>query len=823
MISVRGTLRLRPTRIAFLVNPTDQSAIRKIMRYCACLWGGQFNPIIPVSKRLPVPWRKEFRQRRPVGARLAERYIRFFEPDVFLDTTKDAAKRLGYDEDTLGFQHQRVVSLQGFVAKGDDTFGPFCFGQDVFALYKHLYQTEFKYVQRHKQKFAIFEKSVGPGGTPFFEAVFGMFPEDPQLSHIKQGYIDAFSPDTLKPSYDSFETALRNFVTPLRVANHGIDTDYEDHWDPIVFVLDPHNGPDLLDFWNLRIVRKNILPININWIKESADLIGDSINKNFRPLPRNPHGVMIRTTVEFASSISEDQAHSLVKTHLSGLPQDSFSTKHWYTSLWDVSKQDWYVKPVKPITTAATKDVDLLVDEKALSSWLELLSPDFAARFGQQARWANVLCLSAYVPDSELAFCFPSKKRITDFPKLSMVDRSLVSREGITFLSEHKNERELIHWLKGKDAIIGWLKSHGVEAGSSDAGRTTEELIKAVGGLWGVHLLAHEDTIKKLNEMAGTQTVQNLADNTKVVKKYPDRTAPAKTWQDLLSRRNKKFQTISLEAFTSKNVMRIGLTLKCQQCQEDNWYSLTELDYQLRCQRCLRMFEFPQGTSKHNWHYRVLGAFSVPDYAAGAYGTALTLRLFARGLDSSDSRITYSTGMTLILNNKQMEIDFVLWRQEARLFQESPEPSIVFGEAKSFAAEAFSSRVISNLKGLGQRFPGCFLVASVMKKEFSRKEKQLLMQLAMWGRTPGADGMPRSPLIVLTGNELFFDWSLSHTWEELGGKFAAVRKPTHVNLSNLWTLADLTQQLYLDLPPYGQWLHNFYQKRMGRRRKRERG
>ncbi len=822
MISLRATLRLRPTRIGFLVNPTDLSAIRNIMRYCACLWGGRFNPIIPVSRQLPAAWRRK-PWHRPVGTQLAEHYIRFFEPDVFVDTTTIAGKRLGYDGDTLGFRHPRVIPLTDFVTKGEDAFGPFSFGQDVFDLYKQLYQTEFKFVQRHKQAFASFETAATHGGTPFFEAVFGMFPQDQQLSHIKQAYTDVFSPKSFKATCDSFKKVFRNAGTPLGVASHGLEVDYDDNWDPIIFVFDPRRGTDLLDYWNLRIFRQNIVPINIHWFKDSAEFIRERITKNFKPLPRNPHGVMITTTVEFASSVSEDNAKDIIQTYLRGVPTRSFSMKPWYTSLWDISKEDWHVKPVKVRLTEATKDVDLVVDEKTLSCWVELLSPDFAGRFGQQARWANVLRLSAYIPDSELALCFPSKKRITDFPKLSMVDTSLVSREGITFLSEHKNDRELIHWLKGKDAIIGWLKNYKVEAGLSDAGRTTEELIKSVGGLWGVHLFAHEGTIKKLNEMAGTQIVQNLAENAMVVKKYPDRTAPAKSWQDLLSRRNKKFETISLESFTSKNVMRIGPALKCQHCQEENWYSLTELDYQLRCQRCLRTFEFPQGTSKYNWHYRVLGPFSVPDYAAGAYGTALILRLFACGLDLSDSRITYSTGMNLIVDKKRMEIDFVLWRQENRLFQESQEPSIVLGEAKSFAAEAFSSKVILNLKGLGQRFPGCFLVASVMKKEFSKKEKQFLMQLAMWGRTPGKDGMPRSPLIVLTGNELFFDWRLRHTWEELGGKFAAVIKPAHVDLSNLWTLADLTQQLYLDLPPYGQWLHNFYQKRIDRRRKRQRG
>lgn len=320
--------------------------------------------------------------------------------------------------------------------------------------------------------------------------------------------------------------------------------------------------------------------------------------------------------------------------------------------------------------------------------------------------------------------------------------------------------------------------------------------------------------------MAGTRTVQKFMENATVVKEYPDRTAPVKSWQELLGRRNRKFQKLSLDAFTAKNVMRIGLALKCQHCQEENWYSLTDLDYQLRCQRCLKDFDFPQGTLKYNWHYRVLGPFSVPDYAAGAYGTALTLRLLAHGLDVHYSRISYSTGMNLIADKKLMEIDFVLWQQRDRMFRESREPATIFGEAKSFGADAFSSNSVANLKTIGERFPGSFLVASVMKKEFSKKEKQLLSKLALWGRIPGKEGVPRASLIVLTGNELFFEWSVKHTWEELGGKYAALVKPAHVDLSNLSILADLTQRMYLDLPAYGKWLRKWYERKYRRRQKK---
>ena len=52
-------------------------------------------------------------------------------------------------------------------------------------------------------------------------------------------------------------------------------------------------------------------------------------------------------------------------------------------------------------------------------------------------------------------------------------------------------------------------------------------------------------------------------------------------------------------------------------------------------------------------------------------------------------------------------------------------------------------------------------------------------------------------VIVLTGIELFADRYLKDTWEKLGGHHAAMVKHASVHLDDLWTLAEITQRLYL--------------------------
>jgi hypothetical protein len=53
-------------------------------------------------------------------------------------------------------------------------------------------------------------------------------------------------------------------------------------------------------------------------------------------------------------------------------------------------------------------------------------------------------------------------------------------------------------------------------------------------------------------------------------------------------------------------------------------------------------------------------------------------------------------------------------------------------------------------------------------------------------------------VIVLTGRELFSSWYVEQRWKELGGRHAQFVAHAATRLDNLWTLAEITQQLYLD-------------------------
>jgi hypothetical protein len=805
--TIYGSVVLRPTRIGFLVRPSQQnlSQVREIIRTSTCLWGGIFNPIIPVCTALPAAWReKHFRAIS--GRGLAEAYIRFFEPDVFVETEAGLAKEAGI-ADTKDSFSERVVSLKQFL-RGEDKRrrSDFVFGLSAIDIYEDLYQEEFKFASRKPRKVAVFQDA-----DPYCEAVFGDFPHTKRLRYLRKAYVDVCEPQVFPATPATCLKLIKDghFFTPLRAGLYKIDVNFENRDDPTIFVFDPTKTVDLIDFWNLRQFRSNVLPINIHWLGQFADMARKVVTNNHRPLPGNKHGVMIDTTLEFGRSISKATKDAVTAAHFKNLPAGSLSLKDWYDPIWRTDWRGGGIQPRRAKLVADKVEIEEAVDERQPTLRFPSPEPRFASKYSfanNRARWVNIIKFSDYIGSPSFALTFPPNFKGEEFPKLDFGEVSLATREGIVLFRQFKLRSASLRLLSQQNAVIEWLKSRGVDAKPSSSGRNAEQVLRSVRGARGASLLADEGTIRLLDKMA--KTIQREPDG--ATAQYPDRTASIAEWKEVLGRRSKSslFSRAKLDDFTKNNVMRVGLSLSCPNCAKENWYSLSDVDYDVTCERCLNRFSFPQTGMKYNegdWRYRVLGPFSVPEYADGAYATVLTLRLFSNTLNVSHTPTTFATGLDIVHGTSKFEIDFAGWYSEGTKFWVDPSPVVVFGEAKSFGADVFKERDVQRLKSIAEVIPGSYVVLSAMKKQLSDGEKSRIRKLAEWGRVPQKNGEPRAMVIVLTGTELFADHRLKRTWEETGGAHANMVKHPSTHIDDLWTLADVTQQLYLDLPAYWKW------------------
>lgn len=816
MSHISADVRLRPIRFAFLVRPDDRKRTLEIFKINTCLWGGKFNPIVPYFRHVPEWWDRNG-HRFETAIQIVNGYLDHFEPDFLVEAEPGLA-------DGLGFDSERVLRLDEVLAREGAGRSEGC-GMSTFDLYKDLYDAEFQFVRRHGHD--IVDVAVAAGSDSFkgFAAcAFGAFPADEGLRYLGRAFEDAFGPEKVSLNGASLAGLYgRPFTSPLRIGHSKIDVDYHNRDDPTLFVLDATQPRDLVDFWNLRAVRPNVLPIPIQWAEELSGFCRGFIARNFRPLPGNPNGVMMRANVMFARSVPTAEIEPLYARHFRTDLPGANVRQDWYPSIWRPSP-GFTVREARPTLTAASKTVDSEFSQEKPYVRIDCLDPDFAAKYGNSSRWANVVRLRDWTFKDQVATVFPCDYRAPKFPKFEPLSGTLPTTEGLVTFARYKDSRNSWRMMTGTAAINEWLKTYGITATLSDAGRATSQIIQALGGFGGVRSFAHPAIVKLLNGIARrpvSPSIQHQEFKNKIE-------GPIKGdhW------RSRNFETL-----VERGAVELGMRLKCSKCFSWSWYAIDRMGYRVNCALCLQEFGFPtvDPAKGAEWAYRLVGPFALPNYATGGYAASLSIRFFADVIDQGhENTVAWSAGQELAFApNDRIEADFILWYQRKVAFGNDYPTQLVFGESKSFRGEnaderreindAFEQRDVDRMKRLATEFPGSILVFSTMKKpeDLSRDEVARISKLAEWGREYVRDRrQSRAPVIVLAANELFAPYSLRDAWGRLGGRHEEFINAGMIRTENLRVLADLTQQLYLGMPPYSEWLRAKWERRTARRNAR---
>ncbi len=105
-------IKLRPIKIAFLVSPLDRASLLKAIQINSCLWGGVFNPIIPVYKRTPKIWGDGI-SRNTSAKDIIDGYISGFDPDYVVPVGD-------VNIDNLKIPKERIISSDEIVSGIED-------------------------------------------------------------------------------------------------------------------------------------------------------------------------------------------------------------------------------------------------------------------------------------------------------------------------------------------------------------------------------------------------------------------------------------------------------------------------------------------------------------------------------------------------------------------------------------------------------------------------------------------------------------------------------------------------------------------------------
>ena len=253
-----------------MVRPNDASSVRRFMRICACMWGGIFNPIIPVFRVPPKEWRQEpWRSVR--GYKIAKGYVDFFEPDAFVEAEDGLIEKAGLEAlRNNRVLQELVLSLNELLRCPEHRdWAELSFGLGVVDSLRHIYETEQRFQLRDKRP-AYWVRPES--NTAIVEALFGVYPTEKTSSYIGQAFEDVYQPDSIQSGPEAWRKIyLERCYTPLRATRYGIEARRLWHQYLIVFIFDPSRSTDLIDLWNMRNEQNPILPVPITWLEELAE------------------------------------------------------------------------------------------------------------------------------------------------------------------------------------------------------------------------------------------------------------------------------------------------------------------------------------------------------------------------------------------------------------------------------------------------------------------------------------------------------------------------------------------------------------------------
>lgn len=702
LASVTVHQRVRPVRYAFLVETTQRDQVALAASLNTALWGGMFNPIVPVD-----------------SMDSAVALFRAFDPDVLVRLCSSALP------DQLARRYeQRVIERSQLVSRDNRTQRRHLgLGFDIMPLLRDLHEADSRY--KDQPSSAVLPRPVDADGWRDFCAVaYGSFHSLPEQDlEFEDGWCRAIRAarvellDLTPPAVDAY--------LPIDTTRHGLRL-YGGHAScssHVLYVGDHRSSADLIEFWNLRATGREVVFVPVAahgnfeaWIRsvvaEGAYRINDHVDNN--------------ADIQKGSSVGEEQFKEVVQW-IVGLRAGRVSARSW--SLRYGMNEEMYVGDIHVAETeGASGDEVGLLEDSAITP-VRMVPPPFlegeGSAFGR-FRWVVDATLFCGTRAEDLLFSFPSEHRVEEVVRRAMCRPSetfRLSRRGLAFLEHFSFSHLHVHTVRQEDVMGALLEGGGYSAKPSAPGRYAELIIRKMGSLhWDCRVLKIDGVRRALQQLSdgGCLTKGNIHGYVKG------------TWRDDLYQhlflregwRQAEFSTI-FDLLLEHRMVRPGLGLQCSTCRKEGWYHVSEFAEDFTCRFCFTSQRVPFASAKE-WQYRADGLFQLPAGAQGSFAVIVSLwRLRELG---GLRGFGYVTGRDIVADGARAEVDFAC----VHLGRDAADYDLVLGEAKTTDFAEADVQKLTRVAGRFARKP--YLAFSTLKDRFSDQERQWLTALvdAKW-------------------------------------------------------------------------------------------
>jgi len=748
--------RIRPLRVGFLLEPRLAEVTRAV-ELCTALWGGLFNVLIPASE----------------SSSQRDEMLKRFEPDYLVTSDErllPPAARSRREYTTFD------ELLHSFTKPGSFS----ACGLNVNRHFYDLYVRELRFQRREASSDLVLSAFSDAGLAAASAVLWGRFPNIAACAYFEDAFISklgAIRETVDESSYwqriDSEKTSpLRLGIEELRVGGYATLT---------LLLMDFTSAEDLIDLWNLRAAGWRTIAVPL-WIgEESADACRKLLLKYMHEVgaahPQLPIGGRVLRT----RNVPDDTWRMFASAFP---PNFRIIVTH---PPFDRTNFEMTGRPHPVI--AQEFDDDLRAHNDRWFSFRDV-SPAFVSQNDSdddgisRPRWttdARILLLSER-PD--ITTVFPQDA--ADVRWLMNDPEPVVIRpreEWLSFTTSKRGHHRFWRVPTSLEVFSAWAERQGLTLDLSEAGRIAMEIVRSMTSFHELSYLANVDLLAMLHELTHERRVRvgsiSLEHLDALIKRLQNLIGTA----DPLAPRAQ----VSFEKLVERNVLRLGLQIRCAHCGQHGWYALDRVGYVQECDRCLQTVAFPSTTPRDaKWRYRPIGPFATESFAHGSYGVLLALRFFYRpGADWA-----WIPSFTLKGNDLDLEVDAAALMRDTV----TDRTAMLMIEAKSGQAR-FEQSDYNKASKLMSHFRGLSFVFASMKTQLDGDETSALAQLAAAGRALD-DGQWRNPVIVLTQRELESASTPRSCWREMLGDHAIFRQH---DVADLTWMAAVSQQIHLGL------------------------
>jgi len=602
------------------------------------LWGGIYNPIIPVSK----------------DTTFAEKLIKLFSVDVLCPISHTAAI------DNL-IEKYKFLKLPNFYGKSIflDNNESFLAYLDSYNVIYNIYKSSFKNQtdKDMKSNFTLVRWNKNDKLANLFAICFGYFPKNYNLKvNFEKAYLGGLQAkevniDSSKKIY--FDQT--KYIYQLLLTGRKLTPIY-DRFFPSngIFIGDKDNFSDLLYFWNLRAAGFYVFFLPQKYIQ----IFKGSAEKYIKKLDNRSS--LIKNLDDYISiyynSINENEIKKTIK--------DLNAKKELCLSC--CKETFWNNRNIRPAKYHFKEDNILgIVDQPYDKYNITFKLPE--KPFIKSSRNITFQKLLVSIkPLIEFAYSEhtinpPFISELNEFYGREMTfhpNEIRIEKDSIAKIIDAYDDFLSLYPLSYKKIFKKVFEYVQIKTNVSQAGLITKRIIENMGSLEGSRVFKIKG-VRELFRKLKTGKSKIRKEIERIL--YDEGNFEKYKMLFIEPRENKELKTENVFDFLlKKNLLRAGLELTCYHCKLKEWVSLKELNDYWDCRFC----GYKNKTNIHlknqgEWKYIKSGLFAKDNNQEGALPVILTLLQLKR-LNMHSSKFLYNPSMKLEFDSTKCEIDFCI-------------------------------------------------------------------------------------------------------------------------------------------------------------------